>query len=363
MKTFASLSTEYNGFTKPLARIYIAGNIIPADFTIINLEAELTVHTKETSAAHLTVSCEPNDDGKPDTKLLLSSFPLMNEIKIEMGYEKGGMETVFEGYIVERKLVIEALSAGELQISCLDCKALLRLNNTFASYPAVKKYSELVSKVLSKYKFAKKVDNSDDFTKPIVFNQNGQTDFDFIATAAAKTGFEFFARGKEVFFRKRGKEKLLSITKDGIFKTEYSNNLSGLYPAVKIFAYNRDKKEKQTVSAAAPEKTGSGKTGAEILSEAAAGLSHKEQINFSELSQINLQNLADAIFLENSAKLTEVMLHAKGIPILLPGYVLKLESIGDGIDDEYYIFTVRHKYDAKGYYSEIVCRSNTTVRS
>ncbi|MCL2576443.1 MAG: hypothetical protein FWE27_00115 [Defluviitaleaceae bacterium] len=361
MKTLSGLSTEYNGFTRPLACIYVDGNLISGDFVIKSLEAELSIYTKETGAAHFTVSCEPGEDGNPDTKLLLSSFPLMKKIRIEIGYEESELQDVFEGYIFERKLVIEPLFPGELYVSCLDCKALLRLNNAFTSYPAVAKYSELVSNVLSKYSAETQVDNSEAFDEPIVFNQNGLTDFDLIATATAKTGFEFFAQGGKIFFRKRGNEKLLSLSKEGIFKAEYSNNLSGLYSDVKVIAYNRDNKEKQTISAADPNKIGNGKTCKEILSEDAGELSHKEQVNFGTLTQIDLNGFADAIFFENSIKLTEVTLHTKGIPILLPGYVVELEDIGDGIDNEYYIFAARHKYDEKGYSSEIVCRSNTTV--
>ena len=54
MKTLSGLSTEYNGFTRPLACIYVDGNLISGDFVIKSLEAELSIYTKETGAAHFT---------------------------------------------------------------------------------------------------------------------------------------------------------------------------------------------------------------------------------------------------------------------------------------------------------------------
>jgi phage protein D len=285
----------------------------------------------------------------------------MGKVKIDLGYGDS-LQTVFEGIVFERDLKIERLMKGAMSVSCLDGKALFRLNNAFLSHPPVKSHAELVKKIASKYDINLKIDATPNFAKPSAFNQKGATDFDFIVKAAQNTGFEFFVLSRDLYFRKPGKEKLITLEKEGLYGLQYRTSMAGIYSEMELMSYNQDKEEEKKVSAKSPkEKTGKGSTGADILQKNKKSLVLCDTIYINNITERDLQVLLDARMRENSMKLTELTLRTDGLPELEPGKLLTLSKIGEGLDNDYYVHTVRHHFNANEYRTELVCHSNTAM--
>jgi phage protein D len=359
--SFSKLQEKYKNFQSPTYKVCVEGATLPKTINLGELQTELTISRLETGFAHIEAHYSEDTTSAHDPSALLSAFPLMGKIKIDMGYNDS-LQTGFEGYIFERELKIKTFMMCRLSISCLDGKALLRINNEFLSHAPVKSYAELVKKIASKYGMNLKVDSTPGFAKPSSFNQNGATDFDFISEIAEKTGYEFFALAQDLFFRKPGTEKLITLGQDCLHEIDYKTSLAGIYPKIELLSYNSDKKSEGKTTAASPDyKIGKGRTGSEILSKKAKNLALHKRLFINNITERDLSAILQSQMRENSMGLAKLLLHTNGLPELIPGRILTLSGIGKGIDNDYYVQSVRHDFNRHGYRTELDCRSNTVL--
>jgi hypothetical protein len=165
-----------------------------------------------------------------------------------------------------------------------------------------------------------------------------------------------------LFFRKPGKEKLITLGRDGLYQAEYRTSMAGLYSEMEILSYNRDKKEEKKTSVRDPDKkTGKGKTASEILRANGSNLVLRENMFINNSTERDWQKLLQARIQENSMGFVKLELQTNGLPELVPGKILTLSEMGKKLDNDYYIDEIRHNYNRSGYMTHIECCSNTAL--
>lgn len=179
-----------------------------------------------------------------------------------------------------------------------------------------------------------------------------ESDYEFVVKAAKKNNYEFYTECGVVYFRKAKSDTKILMTigpYQGMRSFDISYDISGMVS--KVIARGTDAGKAQVISA--KQKYG-GKLSTGNKAKALIKGSEKVVLDASITSPEEAAERAASIAEAMSYRLGSLRCNMVGLPELHPGHFIKVEGLGTGADNLFYLTRVRHIMDPDGtYISEI----------
>lgn len=354
-RSISELEKRYAGFNAPGFRVKIDGaDVTPSGMAISSLMVE-TTSTKEADVVTFAVN-NAFDAEKSEFLWLGEQLALGKELEVHLGYVDK-LEPVFYGFITSVKVVVGLDGTPELQVTALDLSFKLMRGRTFRAY-ADKKISDIVKAIGHEHGLSCKVDDTQ-LVIPMLM-RSPQSDFQFLHDLAQSINYEFLVVGKTLYFRKKNRDKDPFIElRFGMHlaRVEIEHNLSEQVTQVQVRGW--DVKEQKPIEAVSNkvDKIGSNsRTGPDLLK---AMLGNAEEVYHLNVKDRNeAQILADAVMNERALRLVTGEAECLGIPELRAGRYIKLEGLGERLNQIYYVSRAVHRIDESGYTTTFTFQGN-----
>lgn len=375
----SELYDKYEGFTDPVARVYLGGNDPEQDkkirLEVTDYNVEISSDFKAGIATFNIIGAFSLSSGEFDVKSLKKYIALGNDVRILMGHATSITE-VFRGYIARVDFLyqpdIEIF--GAVKITAMDVKGIMMANNSSKRLKA-NYYSDAVKEIFDTPPYQNLVNRqiitdiaiSDTPDKPptvgmgeppdIRIEMVAESDYEFVVRTAKKFNYEFFTIGGNIAFRKakaNTKELIEIIPSSAIVNYDIGYDITGVVGEVKVRTLDIGKAQKIEV-----KKKNTGKFS---LGSKAKPLVSNQTYVYTD-SSIETQSDADMratyIMEDMSYRFGSLRMTLYGMPELVPGRFINLKLFGDGISNKYYLTDVIHEYNDGVYSTTILAKAST----
>ena len=393
----SDLYDKYEGFTTPVAKVYLGGQDPEADtkaeLGILDINVEITSDFKASIATLTLTGAFSENAGVYDMKVLKKYVALGTDVRILLGHADSIME-VFRGYIARVDFLYQpdVDVPGSVRITAMDIKGIMMANNTSKRLKA-NYYSDAVKEILDSAVYKNLVNAqvitdiaiTDTPDKPgggaggeapgggaaaggapggaggqapdIRIEMVAESDYEFIVRAAKKFNYEFFTIGGNVAFRKAkaNTQELIDIIPATVIQSfDIGYDLTGVVGEVKVRTIDIGKAQKIE----ATKKN----TGKFSLGSKAKPLISGQSYVYTD-SSIETKDDADrraAFIMEDiSYRLGSLNMTLAGMPELVPGRFVNLKGFGDGVSNKYYLTDVIHDYSGGTFTTTIMGKAST----
>ncbi|WP_409966930.1 hypothetical protein RFF05_09820 [Bengtsoniella intestinalis] len=362
-KNYDYYADTYNNFRMACLKISVGGTALSVAIT--DAKVELGVGY-EASVASFTV-----DDAYDGAvfKLEGSWLYLGAEVSIFMGYGDA-LKQVFKGHVASYRFHFDG-TRPQLTVHCMDAKGLL-MASTYAralTSTVEKGYSGAVKEILTNNSLASSVSitatpdieafgKSDSAYKELSIESVSESDYDFIVKAAKKFNYEFYVENGKIIFRKAREGAQLVATlgnQRGLIYFDVEYNLLGLVKDVVVKAYDPAKGGDVLTNATTDSQDPNHAKGKEVVSKIT-----KTYVDASVRSVDEAGYRADYLRDQSSFRLGHLSADCVGIPDILPGNNLKIDNLGDYVNNAYYLTEVTHSFSSpSGYRTKVVGKCQT----
>jgi len=351
--SFTDLETKNRNFYVPTCRILADGEDI---FTKSMMISSLTVDhsVSKAGSCSLTAVPVPGEWDKKAPEQILSPGTL---VEVYMGYAKA-LEAVFTGVVTRVGIAFTSSGAPELTVGCTDFSHLMMRGTEehMWSKDECASFSEVVDKILSKYL------DGDRLTTSVVedvkteqeppFAQHGQSDYQFIKSAADQNHIDFFVSGPNVYFQKR------QTTGEPVVELTWGKNLAGfrcdvdaasLVSSIKVTERGMEKEPSSV-------ELDIGDIQEQICGDKMFGYVQKM---YNDKSRLTVSTYFGDV--ERAKKYAEDVLIGRnkvafsasgdcvGIPQIMAGRIIAIKGVGDLLSGNYFVTDVKHTLNTSGY--------------
>jgi hypothetical protein len=338
--TNKDLANKYGNFLIPNYKIKVNGTDVVTTMKLDVAELVITLSLKAASSAVIKLSNlydEETQSFKSDVK---SKFKLGTVVEIEIGY-RSETTMVFKGYVAG--LGVEFEEYPLLVIQLMDARRLMMARGKKLLLHDVKNYSDAFKTVVSNYsKLCTPVIDAtnDNLKRPLAQTTN---DYHFITRELIEKGKverEFFILADKAYFREPAK-----VTKP-IMKVKYARELLSFammshYLDMKVVVSGYDPEAQETVSATATAKSKDSQSSI---------ITTPPEIYFIDPDADSLEKAktrANAIAERELYKSCIGTGKLVGLPEVVPGRFLEVESLDSLANRKYYITEVVHTIDTE----------------
>jgi len=336
------LSNKYGNFLIPAYKIKVSGTDLVATMKLDVEEMVITLSLKAASSAVIKLANlyeEKSQSFKSDVK---SKFKLGTVVEIEIGY-LSETTMVFKGYVAG--LGVEFEEYPLLVIQLMDARRLMMARGKKHLLHEVKNYSDAFKTVMSNYSSlcTPVVDpTSDNLKKPLAQTTN---DYHFVTRELIEKGKadrEFFLLGDKAYFREPAK-----VTAP-IMKVKYARELLSFsvmsgYLDMKVVVSGYDPEAQETVSATVAAKSKDSQSA--VISSPPEIYFVDPDADSQEKAKIRANAIAERelnMTCSGNGKLV-------GLPEVVPGRFLEVESLDSMVNKKYYITEVVHTIDTESF--------------
>lgn len=354
--TYSALNRKYSGMSAPSVRVIVDGTdlVNRLKCTITDVAVELTTGF-EASGCTFTVTGEYEiEKSKFRSRGAVKYLQIGAKVEVNLGYMK--RENVFYGYILEVEYVWSQHNGPEIRVTCADAKCLMMksqrmeiLNDT--------KLTQAVNDILgqrpaSAYMKGKEVDRLK--LEGEIFRLPLESDYDFLLRYAEYTGCEFFIIQGKAYFREQpasGAPIMTISLRKGLLAAKVSQRGGKLVKEVEVAGI--DPENGKGISGNARAK-GSFSQGA----SANKTISNTTRSYFDENITSAREATARAKIIMEALQKDFMVIRAKcvGIPEIVPGRFIKLQGLAPNVNKTWYIQSVRHTVDERGFTTEFEAR-------
>lgn len=276
------------------------------------------------------------------------------EIKLYIGYANQANKfktPIFVGKITALNPNFPSSGIPTLQVQAYDYCSCLQKSKMSLDSPITNKndFSEVAREIANKHGLESgKIEQT--MIKPCENITQGSeiSDYQYLSDLAKKLDFEFFIRGKELYFRKpKDYESEIMTLTWGKEIMSFSPRLStaNIVTEVTVTGHN-PQKPKDPVKATATlsdiiNKESRAKTGVEFIKNCLKTESKIEQ-NLPVCNQKEAKARAMSILIKANNNLIEGSCESIGIPSLKPGVNVAIEGVGKRFSGKYYVKSVKH---------------------
>lgn len=178
-----------------------------------------------------------------------------------------------------------------------------------------------------------------------------ESDYEFVVKAAKKFNYEFFSIGGVVYFRKakQNRELLLEASPgEGLRSYEISYDFTGIVEQVEVRGMDVGKSKLISASQKMKNKLSLGNKAKPLIKK-----SQKVYIDPTITSKEEAGYRADYLAEDISYRLGTLEAEFIGLPELTPGRFLKISGLGSAASNTFYLVTVRHVMDERGYLTKV----------
>lgn len=392
-----NLFEKYEGFTFPLARVYLGGKDPTKDkkvaVTVSDISVELTSDFKASIATFTLFGGFDTVTGAYDMENLKKYAMLGQDVRILMGYSTSITE-VFRGYVamVNFQFYPGDDDTAGIRITAMDVKGIMMVNNSSRRLKA-NYYSDAVKEILEQAPY-ENLKNREIITDVAVTDtpdkpQGGtaaggagalggagaaggtqpdnrievvaESDYEFVIKVCKKFNYEFFSIGGNIAFRKAkaNTQELMEIFPSVAIKSyDIGYDITGVAGSVKVRNIDVGKASKIEVTKK--------NNGTFSLGNKAKPLISKQTYVYTD-SAVETQSDADLrasyIMEEMSYRLGSLNMTLYGMPELVPGRFVRLKAFGDGASNTFYITDVIHEYnESNGFTTTIIGKAATIAK-
>ncbi len=318
-------------------KVLVGGEELPGIYQVKHLLVQKEMNRVPTAVITLI-------DGEPATR----DFPLSNEgllvpgteIAISAGYHSDE-ETIFEGIVIKHSLKIRE-SSSLLIVECKD-KAVKMTIGRKSRYYYDSTDSDIIEEVLSNYDLDPQIEATDN-THPELIQYN-TSDWDFMMLRAQANGMLCIVDDGAVNIAKPVLEgtEVETVT-FGATLLDFDAEIDARNQIGKVsgYAWSYADQEVVAIEAEDPGASGTGNLSLESLSEV-IGLEDLELRHGGAVTDVELQQWADAKWLFQQMSKVRGRAKFQGIPAVRPGKLLKLEGVGERFSGTVYVTGVRHE--------------------
>ena len=317
--------------------ILVNGNALPGSVAVLNIVVEKEINRIPTARIVFT-------DGDPATKdFELSNQHLLTpgvEIEIKAGYHSDE-ETIFKGLIIKHNLKIRALGSY-LIIECKDKAVKLSIGRK-SKYYYESKDSDILEEILTAYGLEFEVETTNvDHQEMVQYNVS---DWDFMVSRAQANGKVCIVDdGKIQIIKPDVSQTEIESVTYGSTLLEFDAEIDSRHQvsAVTSYAWNAASQELLEIEAADPAFSVNGNLSSGELASV-IGLGNLELKNGGTISDVELQEWANAKMLFNQMAQIRGRAKFQGIQGTKPNTTLMLDGVGDRFNGKVYVSAVRHQ--------------------
>ncbi|VXB30160.1 Contig_14, whole genome shotgun sequence [Flavobacterium sp. 9AF] len=283
-------------------------------------------------------------DGEAATR----DFKLSNEellipgkkIEISAGYHSDE-ETIYKGIVIKHTIKIKEGNSC-LIIECKDEAVKLTIGRKSKYFYEVKD-SEVFEEIIGAYSLENEVEATNFSHKEII--QYNTSDWDFIVTRAQANGKLCFVENGKITIKKPdvSSESVETIT-FGATMLDFDAEIDARNQFAKVSSYswNYTNQELVEIEASDPSITLNGNLGTSDLANTIE-LENLELRHGGAVSEVSLQDWADAKLLFQQLAKVRGRVKFQGIPSVKPNTIITLEGVGDRFNGKAYVTGVFHE--------------------
>lgn len=336
------LETRYGNFVVPALKIKVNGMDTIKTMSLIVEDITITLSLNEAGSAVIKLAGLYDEKSHSFQSAVKSKFMIGTVAEVEIGY-LSSTQKVFKGYVA--MLGAEFGEHPIMVVTLMDARRLMMSSGKKYKLYDVKNYSDTVKTVLSSYSrlCTPSVDaTSDSLTKPVSQTTN---DYDFIKKELIGKGCvdrEFFIVGDKAYFRKPQKVTApIMAVQYGRELQELKVDFSWLDLKIEAVGYNPAEQEAVTAQTAAKGVMSQSK----IMAKTPVFTVTAPDADSREKAKVR----ADAIARMRINKSCTGRGSMLGLPELVPGRYLKVESLEKMMDRQYYITEVVHVMNGESF--------------
>ena len=283
-------------------------------------------------------------DGEPserDFKLSNEDFLIPGKkIEITAGYHSDE-ETIFKGIIIKHSIKIRDNSSF-LIIECKDEAVKLTIGRK-SNYYYDAKDSDIFEKIISTYGLENQIENTNYSHKELV--QYNTTDWDFMISRAQANGkLCFVENGKISIIKPNLGANSIETVSFGATMLDFDAEIDARNQVAKVSSYSWDYTNQEIVEIEAkdPNVSLNGNLSSADLSKTIE-LENYELRHGGNISDVELQDWADAKLLFQHLSRVRGRVKFQGIPSVKPNTILTLEGVGNRFNGKAYVTGVSHQ--------------------
>lgn len=367
--TYEQLQGKYGYFDNPEIVIRVGNNELTGKngFPVGDVVVDLT-SGYEASVAEFSIYDTYNLAQNEFMFDSVKKFILLgSKVEIEMGYKKK-TTLVFVGVITRVNFLYETEGIPCIRVTAMDVKGVMMAGNYERQLKATS-YSDAVSEILKKTAY-EKLKNSGVIKKIVVqatadkqqvsatagtsqttdktIEMVAESDYEFVVKAGKRNNYEFYTDCGNVIFRKaKANNKILMEIAPtmGLRGFDISYDITGIVDKVIVRGMDVSKAKSIKSEKKLSNKLSQGNNAKQVING-----SQKVYIDSTVSSTEDAAARADSLAEKIAYRYGSLICEMIGIPILKPGYFIKLYGLGTGADNKFYLTKVRHEYGTDGRY-------------
>ncbi len=397
---YSDLKTKYDHFRRPSIEVEVDGNSISEDnknrLAISDVTIDLSAGFEASQAVFSLYNVYDPVETSFDFKAAKKFILLGSAIKIYLGYDREG-PVVFAGVITKVNFIYEQEEMPGIQVTAMDVKAVM-MSNSCSKQLTAKTYGDAVKEIFNQTIYqnlksdgaiselsisstpdggaagavtgglggatagaaagvAGDVANATDKTIEMV----AESDYEFVVKVAKKYNYDFFVHAGQVVFRsaKSDSSTLMEISNEA--SIQYLNveyDITSQVGLVEVRGLDVGKAKVLTGKAKNSNKISQGNKAKSLISN-----STYVYLDPSATSTEEAQYRAKYIQEDRTYRLATLELTMIGLPDLIPGRFIKIKGFGTGVDNTYYVQSVRHTLNGEGFFQSKIIGKAASVAS
>lgn len=368
---YQALKKKYEDFAHPILHMQINGKNFSenkAGLQISDVEVEMTSGFEASIATFWIYNCYDRITCEFAFDDLKKYICMGSCVVISMGYA-GCAREIFRGFISRVNFVFRQEDIPGVEITAMDVKGIMMAGN-YSRQLKASSFSEAVKEILDKTAYVRLQSNEIitglEITDTPDHVQTGgagekasdrtlemvcESDYEFVVKAAKKYNYEFFSIGGTVYFRKaKNNTELLmeAAPGDGLQSYEIGYDFTGIVQQVEVRGMDAGKSKLISSSKKLNNKLSQGNKAAPLIKG-----SQKVYIDPTVTSREEADYRAGYLAEDISYRLGTLEAQFIGLPELTPGRFMKIKGLGTAVSNTFYLVTVRHIMDDRGYITKV----------
>ncbi|MFD1614240.1 type VI secretion system tip protein VgrG [Gelatiniphilus marinus] len=301
----------------------------------------ILVNKEVNRIASATITLIDGDAAKQDFELSNEDLLIPGKkIEITAGYHSDE-ETIFKGLVIKHNLKIRA-NSSLLIIECKDEAVKLTIGRK-SKYYYENTDSDIFETIINTYGLEKDVETTNQTHKVLV--QYHTSDWDFMVSRAQANGKLCFTDdGKITIMKPKVDDEAIETISFGATLLDFDAEIDARSQVKKVSSYGWNPSDQEIIEIEAnnPNIQLNGNLSSSDLAST-IDLDNLELRHGGEVSDVELQDWADAKMLFQQLAKVRGKVKFQGIPAVKPGTLLKLEGVGDRFNGKVYVTGVRHQ--------------------
>ncbi|MBM7868042.1 hypothetical protein GTO89_14835 [Heliobacterium gestii] len=351
---FSALEGKYSQFMAPAFKILVKGvNLQEKGMAISQIFVDTSMDSKADSVSFDIVNAFKEETG--GFQWVDEHFALGNTVEVHLGYVDK-LRKVFYGLLTKVEFSYTVDDIPRLTVVAMD-HSFLMMKGAKTNCWQDKKHSEVAKLIGAKYLSEFQIDDTSQQIPFIV--QSNLEDFRFLAWMAGENDYDFFVKGRTLYFQKRFKNTTPVMTLAlgrGLHSLTMEANLSSQVSKVIVRGWCEQTHTIEEGTAEEIQKLGSGKTSMDMIK--LLGDYTTEYVQANVASKDEATKKAGAILNRRAMQLLTGEGETVGLPELQAGRYIKFEGLGNAFTNPFYLHSVSHSLNESGFVTQFGVRGN-----